>query len=850
MHVKNKTFFFLLLIVVAFKTKAQLPDSLQQNKTTKTVAAGTQYKKSGWHNFWWGHNYRTVWSTPITVPVFMLDTAAGGLTPVKEGGGHQTRSIHLKDKNEKEYALRSVNKTLGAVLPEDFKGTFIEKQVNDEVSMSNPYGAAIVPALAEVAKIYHTNPTYVYLPAQPLLDTFNKSYANNFYLFEQRPDGDWSNADNLGNFSAFFDTEDVIEKLLSDNHYSVDQKTFIRCRIFDWFINDWDRHEDQWGWGERKTGDKIVFIPVPQDRDQAFFRHNGVLLNVALGAAGLNYMQSFDDNIKNIKTFAYEERNLDRFFTNEMTLNDWQTIAQDLQQLLTDAVIDEAVKQLPPEIYSINGNNIAAKLKTRRTHLVEWATAYYNFISKEVQVPGSKQDEVFEVNNADDETTVKVFAKDAVNKNDSAFYSRTFNANETKEIRLFGVNGNDVYRINGSSNNINIKIIGGDKQDSVINQSTEKICLYDDGNNFINKNSSVKLHASSDTNIHKFDYAWFKYDKSGIVPEAFYSYEDRVYVGLGYQILHNAWRKEPFASKQLFAFHYSLSEQAASYTYSALFKHVIGKADLSLLANYDIIRWIRFWGLGNDTKFEPNDVNYFTGRSEQWIFKPGIIRNFGLNKITFSPFIQGVRVRNDTDRFVGKNFVSNSNVFKWQTFAGAELNYDVELLNDSVVPTKGFMFNADILGAQNIKQSNRNFVKYSANAQVYVPLGNKFSYVFRTGAATVTGKPEFYQYASIGGAPNMRGFKRDRFWGKTVFWNTHDLRFISNVKTNFFNGKAGLITFFDNGRVWMPGENSNTWHTDFGGGITVAPFNKALIDVTYGISKNEHAINVRLNKYF
>ena len=55
--------------------------------------------------------------------------------------------------------------------------------------------------------------------------------------------------------------------------------------------------------------------------------------------------------------------------------------------------------------------------------------------------------------------------------------------------------------------------------------------------------------------------------------------------------------------------------------------------------------------------------------------------------------------------------------------------------------------------------------------------------MLRTGAATVTGNPEFYQYASIGGAPNMRGFKRDRFWGKTAFWNTHDLRFISNIKT-------------------------------------------------------------------
>jgi hypothetical protein len=817
-----------------------------------TIAAGRQYEKPGWHQFFWGSNYRKVWTTPVAVPVFMLDTAKGGLTISKEGGGHQTKTLRVKDKNGREYALRSISKTLGAVLPENFKGTFIEKQVNDEVTMSNPYGAAIVPVLAEAAKIYHTNPVYVYLPKQPRLDTFNAKYGDGLYLFEQKPNDDWSIANNLGNFPDFFDTEDVIEKLLEDNHFSADQKTFIRERIFDWFINDWDRHEDQWAWGERKTGDKILFVPVPQDRDQAFFKHNGVLLNAGLGAAGLNYMQSFDDNVKNIKTFTYEERNLDRFFTNKMVLSDWQTTAQDLQQLLTDAVIDKAVKQLPAEIYNVCGKDISTKLKARRTHLVEWATTYYYFISEEVQIHGSNHDEVFEVNNSNDETTVKVFSKHAYQKNDSAFYTRTFKPNETKEIRLFSVDGNDVYHINGSSNNINIKIIGGKQQDSVINESNKKVVVYDDKseNNFISKNAPVKLRLSNDTLVHKFDYAWFKYDKSGIVPEVFYNREDRVYVGLGYQHIHNAWRKEPFASKQSLSFHYSLSEQAASYTYSALFKNAIGKADISVLANYDIIRWIRFWGLGNDTKFVPDDVDYFTSRSEQWIFKPGIIKHYGFNKITFSPFIQGVKVRHDTDRFVGKNFINSNNIFKWQTFAGAELNYDVEILNDSVVPTKGFMFNADILAAQNLKESNRNFVKFSANAQVYVPLGNKFSYVLRTGAATVAGKPEFYQYASIGGAPDMRGFKRERFWGKTVFWNTHDLRFISNVKSFFFNGKAGLIAFFDNGRVWMPGENSNTWHTDVGGGITVAPFNKALIDVTYGFAKDEKTINVRFNKYF
>ena len=263
-----------------------------------------------------------------------------------------------------------------------------------------------------------------------------------------------------------------------------------------------------------------------------------------------------------------------------------------------------------------------------------------------------------------------------------------------------------------------------------------------------------------------------------------------------------------------------------------------------------MIRWIRYWGLGNETQYVPKDINYFTTRSRQWIFQPGVIRQYGLNTVTASAFVQGVKIINDTSKFISKNLSTDPQNYKWKTFAGAELNYKFQKLNDSIVPTKGFIFFADATGARNVNNSNSYFVKYSGNMQVYVPLISKFSYVLRAGAATVTGKPEFYQYNSIGGAPNLRGFRRDRYWGKTVFWNMNDLRFISPVKSYIFNGKAGLIAFFDNGRVWQHGENSNTWHTDYGGGITLSPFNKILADVTYGISKDDKVVTVRINKYF
>ena len=157
----------------------------------------------------------------------------GGLTPFKTGGGNESKTFHLKTTAEKEYSLRSINKSRSDVVPPFYKNTFVEDIINDGVSMSYPYGAFALPVMEEHADIYHANPQLVYLPKQDALDTFNKKYGNDLYLFEQRLDGDWSDAANLGNFKYFTSTEDVVKKLLSDDKSKADQFAFIKARLFD-----------------------------------------------------------------------------------------------------------------------------------------------------------------------------------------------------------------------------------------------------------------------------------------------------------------------------------------------------------------------------------------------------------------------------------------------------------------------------------------------------------------------------------------------------------------------------------------------------------------------------------------
>ena len=836
---------FLIFIGVSPQSFAQSP-ALKPGQTTITIAAGPEYKKSASFQRRWGKNYRTSWYTPVTLPIAMLDTLNGGMKPIKAGGGHQTKSLHLESQTGKKYTLRSVNKTLGKVLPEDFLGTFIEKLVNDKVSMSHPYGAPVVAYMAERANVYHTNPQFYYVPDQPATDTFPK-FGNAVYLYEQKLDGNWKEADNLGNFEHYYGTFKVIDSLLSSNIYRVDQHQYVRSRLFDMLINDWDRHEDQWEWGIRQKDGLKIFVPVPQDRDQAFYTYDGFLLSFALSASGMKYFQPFNGKMKDVNTFNYEQRNLDRLFANRLTLTDWQNLATALQQSVTDAVIDAAVEKIPKEARDFSAVKIAETLKARRERMVDYATTYYKFIAKEVDIPASKKNERIAITNSDDKTTVAIYYTDSSTQNEKLYYSRDFLPAETKEIRVYGVGGNDHFNATGGDASIKIRMVGGPETDTMFADG-KNVKIYDNKTNVLEANNGARMHLSDNDSLHQYKFKQYSYDKSGITPVFFFNNDDFFYVGLAYGKVKHSWRKDPYASKQNISVNYSLSQSALSVTYNAIIKKVFGNWDLGLRGNWDAVRWTNFFGLGNDTKFEIKDINFYRARSEQWLGSVGLIRNLGPMNFRVNAFYQSVRIINDNDRYSGKILIPvTPDVVNTKHFTGVEFLYRFNQVNDPVVPTKGLVFWGRAAYTMNLKQTGRTVGDYQAHLRLFVPLVDNLSLSLSGGGETVTGKPEFYQYATIGGPQTLRGFRLNRFWGKTAFYNDNEIRYIRNVKSYYYNGKIGLLAFLDNGRVWMQNETaSTTWHTGYGAALILVPFNKIMAQVSYGISNDDRIVQFKV----
>ena len=87
-------------------------------------------------------------------------------------------------------------------------------------------------------------------------------------------------------------------------------------------------------------------------------------------------MSPFTGEIKRINWFNFNARYFDRDFLNEVTRDQWISVAEELKAVLTDEVIEASLKTWPPEIYADQGDYILATLKERRDRLPEFAARY------------------------------------------------------------------------------------------------------------------------------------------------------------------------------------------------------------------------------------------------------------------------------------------------------------------------------------------------------------------------------------------------------------------------------------------------------------------------------------------
>ncbi|WP_139255061.1 hypothetical protein [Hymenobacter psychrophilus] len=436
--------------------------------STVLVAAGSQYDRGSIHRFFWGTHYRDLWKLPVRVPVFNLRTAVpGGLTPIKEGGSFQTKNLRLVDQSGREYVLRSVDKDATRALPEGLREGPVGRIMKDQTSVIHPYGAYVAAPLARAAGLYHTNPRLVYVADDPALGEFREGFGYALYLFEERPDGDQTPVTSFGNSARVESSRKVFTNLLASSRFQVDARQYLRNRLFDMFLGDWSRREDQWRWASfPAAAGGTTYQAIPRDRDHAFFKFDDGLLTHMIGWVKTNY-QSFHEKIRlaDVEGLNRAAQPMDKSLLPYLTRDEFRQVADSLRGALSDEVIARALAVWPPEVRELSQAEFTRKLRARRDQLPAVAEKFYELLARDVELPGTDEAERFIVEPAGPDA-VRVQLLRRTPQGDTLLHQRTFSAAETRSIKLFGLGGDDAFELRGEpTGRIRLSIYDGSGQD-------------------------------------------------------------------------------------------------------------------------------------------------------------------------------------------------------------------------------------------------------------------------------------------------------------------------------------------------------------------------------------------------
>jgi hypothetical protein len=89
---------------------------------------------------------------------------------------------------------------------------------------------------------------------------------------------------------------------------------------------------------------------------------------------------------------------------------------------------------------------------------------------------------------------------------------------------------------------------------------------------------------------------------------------------------------------------------------------------------------------------------------------------------------------------------------------------------------------------------------------------------------SASGGTDVWRDAGAVGGRNARAYRSHRFAGDSSLYGSAELRFWFGTRSSpIVPVRVGVFGLVESGRVWLEGEDSNTWHTTYGGGLLFQP---------------------------
>jgi hypothetical protein len=780
------------------------------------VVAGPEYKAGGLHRLLLGNHYRSVWTAPVEVPELDLGTYAGGLTPKKKGGGKQTKSLSFKGADGREFKFRSVDKDPTPTLPEGFEDTVADWLVQDQISAAHPGGPLVVDPMSDAAGIWHPRRELYVMADDPRLGSFRQEFAGMLGFLEEDPEAGRAE---FAEAAKIIDSAELRKTLDADPQERVDARAFLKARLFDDFIGDWDRHWDQWDWARLKSGGP--WVAIPKDRDQAFAKFDGLVHSVARKTQPrfVNFKRTYPPMVG----LNWNGQFIDRRLLTGLSRDEWQRVAHELQGRLTDAVIEKAVRALPGAYFARSGERLLVRLKGRRDRLPAAADHFYRLLAREVAIQGSDRPELAEiVREAGGVLEVRISEIRPDGNTAPPHYVRRFVPQETKEVRIFLAGGNDRAVTRGAGpHDIKLRVVGGEGEDVLDDREGGHTDMFDTGS------KSQVLHGpGTSDSFHEYVHPLDKnqnplrdWGRTFIGSPVLSGGADvGLLAGYQYQLTDYGFRKHDYASRQTLSGAYSTARKGFRFDYGGEFLRTNSRKRTLVSARASDIEVLRFFGFGNETSDAAGEA-FHRFDMRQFILTPAL----SLPLADKLDFVFGPTVKYATTKPERGSFLDLTRPYGSGDFGQVGVTAAIRLDRRNTVraATKGAFLNIDGTYYPKVWSVEEAFGNVRGELGTYLTAPGRLrpTLALRAGGKKLFGDFPFHESAFIGGPDTVRGLQRERYAGDASAYGTAELRVRLFRLRLLVPTDVGVFGLADGGRVFVDGEESDRWHHGEGGGV-------------------------------
>jgi hypothetical protein len=619
----------------------------------------------------------------------------------------------------------------------------------------------------------------------------------------------------------------------------IDSRAFLRARILDLWLDNFDRHGGQWRW--MKLPEKEWLQPLPEDPDMVLVHHDGrVMASVRNNIPRLlrfteNYSKRLDGPLMNCWA-------VDRWLFADLELDDFEGMARELQGVWTDEVIEQALRSMPPEWYAINGAQSAVALKSRRENLIEYVLRVYRYYAERADVHATDRAERVAVSRQADDAVEVTLALDEDGA--TPYYRRRFVPGETREVRIYLHGGEDLVQRTGPAKGpIRVRVIAGGGKKTIDDSKGGGTDIWRDAGTVEvqrGPGTKVRQRAWADPNANE-ETPWVQSRSWGhwTIPQTIVGWKPDVDLLIGLGVTRTSWgfRNEPNRSLQTVRAVVATGDLVpGKVEYTGTFRPAASRFALGLHGYASGIERINFFGFGNDTP-EATDRAAYKSEEVAALFSPSLRYEVG-RRLEASV---GANVRYTDSADGGDTILGRTNPYGAGRFGSvgvsAGLHFDTRErpeahpsagLSEGTLQPRG----EDRVTGLNLRlgglyvpeawdvEEGYGGIDGELAAYLGVP---RTHLALRVGGRQLWGRYPWFDAAFIGGR-NARAYRSNRFSGDSSLYGSAELRiWFGKLTTPVVPMRLGAYGLVEAGRVWLEGEASSTWHASYGGGLLFQP---------------------------